>query len=112
MPTTVHDLPFLAPIPRDHEVLVATFATTENRIATAVLDRTASILYCPEDLWGPLYKDPVLAVTDPVAALTRWTWTLRTAVEGSCVGALVAAGRGGEDARTRLVVEARTAPYR
>lgn len=108
---SVHDLPFIAPVPRGHDVLVATFVI-ENRVAIAVLDRTASTLYCPEDLWGPLYQDPVLAVTDPVAALTRWTWKLRSATEGSCLGALVASSKNGEEPRTRLVVEARATPYR
>jgi hypothetical protein len=107
---SLHELPFLAPIPRGHEVLVVTFAS-EDKTLTAVLDRTASSLYCPEALWGPLHQDPVRAVTDPVAVITRWAWTLRSAVEGVCAGAMMSTKSWGGDrheVKTILLVEVAT----
>ena len=110
---TAHDLPFLAPIPRGHEVLVVTF-TLAGKSPTMVLDRTTSNLYCPEPLWGPLHQDPVLAVTDPIAVVTRFAWTVQSAVEGVCGGALVSTKGWGDryEIRTLLLVEPAGTPYR
>lgn len=111
---TAHELAFLAPIPRGHEVLLVTF-TLEGKSPKLVLDRTASSLYCPEELWGPLHQDPVNAVTDPVAVITRWAWTVQSATEGVCAGALLSTKhRGGDrhDVRTMLLIEPAGAPYR
>ena len=110
---SLHELPFLAPIPRGHDVLVVTF-TLAGKSPTIVLDRTAANLYCTEDLWGPLHQDPVLAVTDPVAVITRWTWTVRSAVEGVCAGAVMSTKGWGDrhEVKTCLLVEPSAAPYR
>lgn len=110
---SVHDLPFVAPIPRGHEVLLVTF-TVDNQSPTLVLDRTTSIVYCPENLWGPLHQDPVLAVSDPIAAVTRFAWTVRNTVAGTCVGALISTQNSGnkQEAKTRMLIEPATAPYR
>lgn len=74
-----------------------------------MLDQTASSLYCAEGLWGPLHQDPVRAVTDPVGVITRWAWTVRTAVEGVCAGAMMSTKSWGGDrheVKTLLLVEA------
>lgn len=104
------ELPFLAPIPRGHEVLVVTFAL-DDKAPTVVLDRTASTLYCPGDLWGPLHQDPALAVTDPVAVVTRWAWTVQSTLGGTCAGALISSKSWGGDrleVKTTLLVEQAT----
>lgn len=56
------ELPFAAPIPRGHEVVVVTF-TLDDRSPTIVVDRTASTLFCPEALWGPLHQDRAMVST-------------------------------------------------
>lgn len=111
--TTAHELPFLAPIPRGHEVLIVKFSLA-GKSPSLVLDRTASSLYCPEALWAPLHQDPALAVTDPVALVTRFAWVVKSAVEGLCAGALVAttAGHDRYDVKTILLLEPPALPYR
>lgn len=111
MPSTF-ELPFASPIPRGHDVLVVTFALAD-KAPTLVLDRTAAVLYCPEVLWGALHHDPALAVTDPIAVVTRWSWTVRSAMEGVCAGAVVSTKNWGDfDVKTLLLVEKATTPYR
>ena len=110
---SAHHLPFHAPIPRGHDVLLVTFGL-ENKAPTVVLDRTTSTLYCGEDMWGPLQNDPALAVTDPIALVTRWTWKVRSTIEGVCAGALISTRHVGEshDVKTILLVDAAGTPYR
>jgi hypothetical protein len=105
---TVYELPFIAPIPRGHEVQVITFNGDES--PTVVLDKTTSSLYCPEALWGPLHQNPALAVTDPIAVATRFSWTVRSVVAGVCAGAMMSTNQWGGDrhvVKTLLMVEAR-----
>jgi hypothetical protein len=113
---TVHELLFLAPIPRGHDLVVLTFGRVpaSDGASTVVLDRTASTLYCSEDLYGPLHQDPVLALTDPVAVVTRWAWTLKSTAAGICGGAMIATtGRGGGlSAKTLLLMDPPGTPYR
>ena len=109
-----HQLAFFAPIPRGHEVLLVTF-NMEGKSPKLVLDRTAANLYCPDALWGALHQDPVLAVSDPVAVLTRWSWTVQSAVAGICAGAVLSTKQSGgdrHDAKTLLLIEPAAAPYR
>lgn len=110
---SAHELPFAANIPRGHAVLVVTF-TLGGKSPTMVLDRTASSLYCGEDLWGPLHQDPIHALTDPVTVVTRWSWTVRSAFEGVSAGALVQTKGWGErhEVKTLLLVEPSGVPYR
>lgn len=110
---TVHDLPFVAPVPRGHDVLIVMF-TNGSYSPTLLFDRTASTVYCPEAITGALHQDPVLAVTDPVAVVTRFAWTVKSATEGICAGALISVNRLGDrfDAKTTLVVEPPGTPYR
>jgi hypothetical protein len=105
---TAHELAFVVPIPRGHQVLVVTF-TGQGKSPTMVLDRTASTIYCPDALWGPLHQDPVTAVTDPVAVITRFAWTVKSTTEGVCAGSLVSTNSSGGDrheVKTILLVEA------
>ena len=111
MPST-HELLLVAAIPEGHDVLVVTFALADQT-ATLVLDRTASILYSPEVLWGALHQNGSLAVKDPIAVVTRWSWTVRSVVEGICAGAIVSTKSWGDfEVKTILLVEPATTPYR
>jgi hypothetical protein len=114
MPTAL-ELPFAAPIPRNHEVLVVTFLRDAKDAHFVVLDQTNSTLYCAEELWGALQQDAALATTDPIAVVTRWAaWTVSATLKASCVGALVMTKTWGDFAqKTRLLLETgATAPYR
>jgi hypothetical protein len=113
-----HELPFTAPIPRGHEVLVAVMRRAPDSLVVEhlVLDETTSTLYCTDGLRGPLGRH-TLATTDPIAVLTRWTWTVERAQRGTVVGAIVSESprRGPEhDQSTLLFVEPRAdaSPYR
>jgi hypothetical protein len=111
---TVHELPLLAPIPRGHEVLVVTFAF-DGTASTLVLDRTALCLYYSEALRGPLHQDPLLAVSDPISVITRFAWTVQSAFEGVCAGAMMSTRQsGGElsELKTLLLLDAERPPYR
>lgn len=110
------ELPFLAPIPRGHEVLVVGLlrAPTATEPSWLVVDRTAGILYCGENLWGPLGQSAE-AASDPVAVLTRWSWRVARSATGRVRAALVASSDVGDSnfARTRLFLEPEGAgPYR
>jgi hypothetical protein len=104
----LHELPFIAPVPRNHEVLVATLRRSphSDTRASLVLDRTTGILYCSDALWGPLDRSP-LALTDPIGVLTRFTWTVVQTSEGRCMGAMISTSSHGDSnhAHTRLYVE-------
>lgn len=110
----VHELQFLAPVPRDHLVLVAT-VHREGRTGSFVLDQSAGILYSDESLWGPLGRRAT-AVTDPLATLAQYDWTPVKATVGRVVGAMISTRNTGEanHAETRLFVEpaAPGSPYR
>ncbi|APR80708.1 Hypothetical protein A7982_06055 [Minicystis rosea] len=109
------ELPFVASVPRGHEILVAWLShSPDAKDETAlVLDRTAGILYCDPSLWGPLGRDPRV-LQDPIAVLTRWTWTVTRSITGIAAGAVVVTTSRGDsnDARTRLFVQGLAAPYR
>ncbi len=110
----VLELPFSAPIPRGNQVLIVTFANGEKS-PTLALDQTASLLYCGNDLRGPLHQDPALAVSDPVAVVTRWAWTVTSHFEGICAGAMVTSKSTGDsryEVSTTLLVELPGNPYR
>jgi hypothetical protein len=111
----LHELPFLAPVPRGHEVLVATLRRSpdSDQRASLVLDRTTGVLYCGEPLWGPLDRTP-LALTDPIGVLTRFTWTVIQRDEGRVMGAMISSASTGDrnHAFTRLYLEAPAGPYR
>lgn len=110
----VHDLDFLAPVPRDHLVLVVT-VQRETAFGSFVLDQTAGVLYADAALWGPLGRR-VTAVTDPLAALAVFDWRPVKAMAGRVVGAMISTRNTGEanHAETRLFVEPAppAAPYR
>jgi hypothetical protein len=112
----LYELPFLAPVPRDHEVLVATLRRSPDStvLASFVLDRTATVLYCGETLWGPLDRSPT-ALHDPLGVLTRFTWVVERSTLGQVVGAMVSSTSAGDQnhAQTRLFVSpSSAAPYR
>jgi hypothetical protein len=113
---TFFDLPFVAPVPQGHDVLVVHFHQGEpTRLEALVLDRTDRVLYCGDRLWGPLGNDPALALHDPVAVLTRFTWRTGQTVSGVSGGAIVSVKTSGDanESRTRLFVEPGAgAPYR
>jgi hypothetical protein len=63
MTRTVHELPFLAPVPRGHDVLVATMRRAPD----------SSVLYCGESLWGPRpIVERRLQPQRPVTKLHPW----------------------------------------
>jgi hypothetical protein len=104
----LHQLPFLAPVPRGHEVLVATLRRSPESdvLASLVHDRTASVLYVGDTLLGPLDRNP-LAIQDPIAVLTRYTWVVVSASVGRVAGAMISSTSAGDQnhAQTRLFVE-------
>ncbi len=108
MATQVLELPFVASIPRGHEVLVAWLKSSPDatRESALVLDRTVGVLYCDPSLWGPLGRDP-RAVQDPVAMLTRWSWVVTRSTTGIAAGAIVVTTNSGDsnEAQTRLFVQ-------
>lgn len=107
------ELPFLAPVPFGHDVLVV-FARTELSLARLVLDETTHVLYCEPRLWGALGTN-LRATVDPIGALAGWKWTIERTLRGRSAGAMIAPGEQGvaEIARTRLFVEAApTTPFR
>ena len=110
----LHELQFLAPVPRDHRVLVAT-VQREDATATLVLDETAGILYTADRLWGPLGRR-LTAVTDPLAALAQLGWLPVRKTVGRVLGVMISTKGWGEanQAETRLFVDpsAESAPYR
>jgi hypothetical protein len=112
--SVVFDLGLLAPVPRDHLVLVATMQREESR-GTFVLDQTAGVLYADPTLWGPLGRR-VTAVTDPLATLAQYGWRPVKKVVGRVVGAMISTTSEGEanHAETRLFLdpEPPTSPYR
>jgi hypothetical protein len=110
------DIPFLAPVPRGNEVLVARLrrdaSSTDERFL--VHDRTGGVVYCDEHLAGPLGR-ALQATHDPLASLARWTWVVEIAVVGRAAGAVAVSSNTGEVnvARTLLfVVPAAATPYR
>jgi hypothetical protein len=117
MDVVAHEIPFLAPVPRGHDVLVVWFKRTPeapNESAALVLDQTGGILYCDDTLWGPLGTDP-RASTDPVGVLTRWSWTVTRSYNGTVQGCAVSTKDRGDSnhAKTRLFVErTNSTPYR
>ncbi|MFT3775940.1 MAG: hypothetical protein QM820_62140 [Minicystis sp.] len=108
METQALELPFVASVPRGHEVLIAWLkhAPDATREDALVLDRTAGILYCDVALWGPLGRDPRV-LHDPLAVLTRWTWVVTRSIAGIAAGAVVLTTSSGESnvAQTRLFVQ-------
>lgn len=109
MPKVI-SLQFAAPVPRGHDVLVVTFSGQVG-VETVVLDRTVSTLYCSDRMFDIVQQYPEHAVTDPIALVTRWAWTVRESVQGTSAGSVVGTSRA---VSTRLLVEpqAATAPYR
>jgi len=110
------ELPFLAPIPRGHEVLVVGLLRDPGAFEPSwlALDRTAGVLYCGENLWGPIGRSAE-AATDPVAILTRWSWRVAQSATGRVRAALVGSSDVGDSnfAKTRLFLEPEGAgPYR
>jgi hypothetical protein len=114
--TTLVEIPFFAPVPKGHEVLVVTFEL-DGKSPMLVHDKSAStVFYYGDDLAGPLNRMPELAVTDPVAAITRFPWTVKSALAGLCTGALCTThytSARGPESTTRLFIEPASAqPYR
>lgn len=105
----------MASVPRGHEVVVAWLKRSADatRETALVLDRTAGMLYCDDALWGPLGRDPRV-LDDPLAVLTRWTWTVTRSIAGIAAGAVVLTTSSGEsnEARTRLFVTSPATAYR
>lgn len=106
------ELPFLAPIPAGHEVLVVWLRQTpdDQRTRLLVLDQSARVLYCDDRLWGPLGANEQ-ATLDPVGLLTRLSWVEDRRLMGRVSGAMVTMGASTE-LRTRLFLEPGSAPYR
>jgi hypothetical protein len=108
MDAQVLDLPFVAAVPRGHEVLVAWLksAPDATRESALVLDRTAGLLYCDLSLRGPLGRDPRVLV-DPVGSLTRFSWVVTRSLSGIAMGAMVFTTSTGDsnEAYTRLFVQ-------
>src|SRR5262249_46404015 len=102
-----------APVARGHGVLVVEFAVAKKN-AMMVLDRTTSCLFCEDELSASLHQDAALALTDPVALVTRSSWTVKLTVEGVCTGTITSIkGDASRYAtRTLILVESASAPYR
>ena len=112
----VIQFPFLAPVPRGHEVLIGMVrqAPDSDVRASFVLDRTSGLLHCSERLWGPFGADPA-ALVDPVAVLGRWSWVFERVLAGHSLGAIVMTQDDASRSRgqTRLFVAPAVAqPYR
>ena len=105
MSRSVVELAFLAPIPRGHEVSVSMLRREPESdvVTTLVVDRTSGIVYCGEMVWG-LLEAHDLALTNPLAALTRHAWRVESTTEGCVAGAMVSTTSTGR-AQTRLVLE-------
>lgn len=100
----VHNLDFVAPVARDHYVLVATMQREDMR-GCFVLDHTAGVLYADATLWGP-FGHRLSAVTDPLGTLAQYGWQPVKAVTGRVLGAMISTKNSGEanHAETRLFV--------
>lgn len=108
METRVLELPFVAPIPSHHEVLVVWLKRSPDATGESafVLDRTAGVLYCDTSLWGPLGRD-ARVLQDPLAVLTRWSWVVTRSTTGVAAGAIVVTASGESNAaETRLFLAA------
>jgi hypothetical protein len=110
------ELPFVACIPQGHDALVVAFlrspdATKQTLLA---LDLTTSILYCDEEVAG-MFRSPQ-QVTDPVGALTRWSWVVASQQKGRVAAAIVSTANSGDAnyAKTCLFFDPPkpAAPYR
>lgn len=110
---SLFEVPFLAPVPTGNEVYVAALVRSADAHEEIFLvhDRTAGVVYCDDRLLGPLGRD-AFATRDPVAALTRFTWRVKRAVEGTAAGAILSTAVNGDHALTRLFVSAPKSPYR
>jgi hypothetical protein len=111
----LHELPFLAPVPRGHDVLVVSLRRTPDdpSLSRFVLDQTDGVLYCDEKLWGAFGRD-VLATQNPLGVLTRWSWVVEKAATGRVAGVMISTKNWGDTnhSETRLFVEPMGAPYR
>jgi hypothetical protein len=76
-----------------------------------VHDCTSGIVYCDDRLLGPLGCD-AWAPRYPVAALTRFTWRVTRAKQGTAAGAIASIAVNGNGGRTRLFVASAKSPYR
>ena len=116
-PIEAHELFFVAPIPRGHDVVIVTLTDTGvyfNNLACA-LDETAGILYCGEDLFDTFGRQ-VMSVTDPGALLAKLGRPALRTTKGRVVGSIVSTKHDGDAnfTRTRLFLQPTTAtsPYR
>src|SRR5580698_8742104 len=95
----MHELPFAAPIPAGHSVLIARLRPSEEiaPLGLLALDATSSTVYCGAALIGPLSSGHLSATTDPVGVLTtRWSWRLVKLTKGRVMGALVGTSFDGD----------------
>lgn len=116
MVATYVEIPLSAAVPRGHEVSIVSLRrdASARESQWLVLDRTSGVVHASEALWGPL-GDTLAAALDPVAALTRWSWTVERVISGKVVACVVGTSDVGDSnfAKTRLHLEPMpAAPWR
>lgn len=116
MSETYIEVALSAPVPRGHEVTVVSLRrdSSAREVYWLVLDRTSGVVHASEALWAPL-GDTLEAALDPVAALTRRSWTVDASTSGEVLACVVGSSDVGDSnfARTRLhVVVAPPSPWR
>lgn len=108
MSETYVEVALSVPVPRGHEVTVVALRghPSARELAWVVIDRTSGVVHVSEALWEPL-GDSLAAAVGPVAALTRWSWTVERTVCGKVVACMVGTSDTGDSnfAKTRLHVE-------
>lgn len=116
MTTKIFDFEFLAPVPRDHVIVVALVQNSATQTVTDfVVDQTAGVTYCSDLLHAALWSDDA-ALQDPLALLGRQGWKTLSSRIGRVVSSLVSTRNDGESnfVRTRVMTTPVTegSPYR
>ncbi|MBX3250976.1 MAG: hypothetical protein KF901_27615 [Myxococcales bacterium] len=109
-PYEIIEFPFLAPVPRGHEVFFAILTQSAER-ASLVLDRTARLIYTLEALFTTVGTQPAI-FSDPIPTLEAQGWTVERAQAGVSHGAIVLSHDRRNRARTRLFVGPAPSAYR
>jgi hypothetical protein len=108
------DLPFAAPVPRGHIVVLVQIQHTEDaRVGTALIDSTSGVVYCEEEWFGLFVH--AAAAREPARLARERGWDVTEQLVGHVVGATVATSKAAREAsvRTCLFIDtSSTSPYR
>lgn len=105
------DLPFAAPVPRGHSVVLLRIQHADDgRAGTALIDATTGVVYCEESMFG-LFAFAT-AASEPARVAQGLGWEIVEQLAGRAAGATVATSRSPREAsvRTCLFLDTSEAP--